>query len=459
MSYKTEHADTPFVSRIKNLTALVDANDAGKTSLMSHARHFFALTPALKEHINLLDSKIEKVKKTLNHKLLQELTDEYQSNVSLYEKECRERSQHINRIIRTILELCEGETYYETQNASARCLGTLLLLTGENNTGYARLHQRLRPLYKAILALRLVDKILADGSLKHPYLSKHKGLLERFDSEEKMDEWTRYIATPVLTAALLQDIGLNHDSAQQILFGKDRSMDPFREVSDEERKQLLKINYQQTLTFIREGLESTDDDAIETHHFAVELIQDIFVGKSGIGDLLKIPQIYSSIVLSTKPGYAKNTLPKSYLLIERLAKQQSINARLAAHFISVVGYFPVGFGICFIPLNDKGEEKNNFEYAIVSGLNPELPADPVCKVVSRNQTFCVPVKELRIPVERNLYFNSSKQKLMKINRERLAEIMSQLRSNFSMDDVDNHIPSYWEPHDFFADKKNQGIWR
>ncbi len=246
---------------------------------------------------------------------------------------------------------------------------------------------------------------------------------------------------------------LNHDSAQQILFGEDGSLDPFREVSDEERKQLLKINYQQALTFIREGLISGDDDNTEAHNFAVELIQDIFVGKSGIGDLLKIPQIYSSVVLSTKPGYTKNKLPKGYVLIEQLAKQKSISARLAAHFISIVGYFPQGYGVCFTPLNDKGEEKNNYEYAVVSRLNPENPAEPVCKVVSRNQTFCVPVKELRIPAARNLYFNNSKQKLMKINRERLAEIMSQLRSNFSMDDVNNHIPSYWEPHDFFADKK------
>jgi len=28
-----------------------------------------------------------------------------------------------------------------------------------------------------------------------------------------------------------------------------------------------------------------------------------------------------------------------------------------------------------------------------------------------------------------------------------------------MDDVDNHIPAYWEAHEFYADKKNQIIWR
>jgi len=458
---KLEQADSPLVVRIKNLTDLVDANGKTKPTLVSLAQHYFETAPALTAEINTLALEINEVKThRANQKLLDELTEKYNQKVALHDKALHERNQHLQRVVRIILDLCEGETYFETQNSTARVLGTLFLLTRENNPGYARQHQRLRPLYKAILALRLVDKILADDALKHPYLLKHRGLLGRFDDHEKMYEWTQYIAVPVITAALLQDIGLNHKAAQDILVGKQGKIDPFREISDAERKQLLQLNYQYTVTYLKDALTPEETfGSKEGHAFALEIIQNTFIGKIGIGDIIKIPQVYASFVLSTKASYSRASIPKSYILIEQLAKQQNVSRRLTEYFISMVGHFPIGFGVCFIPVGDDGKEKNHYEYAIVTRLNPEKPDEPICKVVSRQQQFCSPTTEVRIPAERNLYFDKSKQKLMTMDRERMAEIMSLLRKNFTMDDVDNHIPAYWEAHEFYADKKNQIIWR
>jgi hypothetical protein len=36
--------------------------------------------------------------------------------------------------------------------------------------------------------------------------------------------------------------------------------------------------------------------------------------------------------------------------------------------------------------------------------------------------------------------------------------MSQLSSNFTSDAVDELIPSFWEPHDYFSFKKHQNLW-
>lgn len=461
MNRNATQADSQYVSKVKKLIELVDPVDTAKPSVVTYARHFYAVTADLKKRIQSLAQEVKVVSETrANIAVLEDLKKQHKAAVQQLEKEQADRQRLIITIVSQVIALSEGETYYETQTASSRFLGTLLLLTRGKDGNYARYHQRLKPLYKAVLALRLSDKVLADSSIKHSYLSKYAGVLERFTDEVKMREWANFIATPVIAAAIFQDIGLYHEEAVRILYGEDGEDDPFRELDESFRKQLLKINYQQTLTFIRDGVSFIGCEQNKgPHGFLMELMQDTFTGKSGIGDILKIPQVYSSIVLSTKPGYNRSMLPKGYMLIEQMAKQKSVNSRLAEHFINIVGYFPQGFGVCFIPVNEKGQEKDQYEYAIVSRLNPEHPAEPVCKIVSRNLTFFAAGKEERVAKDRNLFFNATKQKLMKIDRARMTEIMSQLKKNFTIADVDEHIPAFWEPHDFFADRKNQSIWR
>jgi len=46
------------------------------------------------------------------------------------------------------------------------------------------------------------------------------------------------------------------------------------------------------------------------------------------------------------------------MLIEQLAKKGSLNKQLAEDFLSIVGYFPQGFGITFIPTNENDQEKD-----------------------------------------------------------------------------------------------------
>lgn len=196
----------------------------------------------------------------------------------------------------------------------------------------------------------------------------------------------------------------------------------------------------------------------EASEFLQQLVKDAFLSKTGLGELVKIPQIYVSIVLSTKADYTRLDLPKGYLLIEQLAKKGSLNKNLAQDFMNLVGYFPQGFGVAFIPRNEKGEEKNQFEYAIVTGLNPAKPAEPICKVVTRNQNFVTSGAQEVIEKSRNLYFPANRKKLMRLGEARLSEIMSQLSSNFSQESLDDLVPSFWEPHDFFGFKKHQNIW-
>lgn len=165
-----------------------------------------------------------------------------------------------------------------------------------------------------------------------------------------------------------------------------------------------------------------------------------------------------SIILSTKSDYTRKELPKGYLLIEQLSKKGVLNKQLAEDFINIVGYFPQGFGVTYIPVNENGQEKDQFECGIVVGLNPEHPAEPTIKVVTRNQQYINHGHHEVVAKSLNLYFPANRKKLMRVGKDRLREIMSQLSSNFTPDAVDDLVPSFWEPYDFFAFKKHQNLW-
>lgn len=395
-------------------------------------------------------------------------TNQATLKAKLQETQDKLHQEHQNRyeLLKSVIELTvtlsEGNSYEESQVNSAKILGCLLMLTQGSEGNYRTFHQHLKPIYKAILVLRLVDKALSDSTLC-PYLEERKALLHRFDDDNLRQRWFDEIAFPVISAAIYQDIGLFHPDAQLLLKGKDGTCDPYRTLDDADRKALLKLNYQSTLAYVKEALclssQPSTTENNPAHRFVIDMIQGAFTGKSGVGDLVKIPQIYASVVLSTKPNYDRISLPKGYMIIEQMAKQGAINLQLANHFIHIVGYFPQGFGICFIPVNEKGFEKDQYEYAIVTRLNPDNPAAPVCRVVSRNLNFTANGKDETIVKSRNLYFKAARQKLMKLDRQRHAEILRQMTRNFKDSDLDKQVPAFWEPYDFFAEKRNQSLWK
>ena len=347
-----------------------------------------------------------------------------------------------------------------------------MLLTPGAEGNFARLHMRLKPLYKAVLTLRLVDRLLEHDTIAHRYLSNYREASSRFRGNRYWQEkWKVELGRPLITAALLQDIGLQSPASLTILKGENGDLDEFRLLEESQRKDLLKLNYHFTLKYLSDGLgipnyigdikEERDRFILvhkEAQDFMLNLVKDAFVSKTGLGEIVKIPQIYVSIILSTKSDYSRLSLPKGYLLIEQLAKKNGLNKQLAQDFIDLVGYFPQGFGITFIPVNDNGQEKDQYEYAIVIGLNPANPAEPLCKIVTRNQKFIANGAHEVISKGQNLYFPANRKKLMRVGKEKLNQIMSQLSNNFTPDEIDNLVPSFWEPYDYFGFKKHQNLW-
>jgi len=473
VSAQSQNPDSIYTQQVKQLINMIYPQETGYGSVFEDASHYFSLTPSLEQHIEDLKAQLKKIEGNKNKEVLAEqLTKQITNSTEKLEEERLARIERLDAVSTKIIELCEGDNWQETQQLSAKLLGTLMLLTRGPEGNFARVHMRFKPLYKAVLTLRLVDRLLEHDTIAHKYFSKYREAASRFRGNRYWrDKWKTELGRPLITAALLQDIGLQSPAALTILKGENGDLDEFRLLEESQRKDLLKLNYHFTLKYLSKGLglpkyvgnnKEERDRFVQTHkeanEFLQQLVKDAFVSKTGLGEIVKIPQIYVSIVLSTKSDYSRMSLPKGYMLIEQLAKKGGLNKQLAQDFVELVGYFPQGFGITYIPMNEKGHEKDQYECAIVIGLNPANPAEPLCKVVTRNQKYITSGTQEIIPKGRNLYFPANRKKLMRVGKDRLSEIMSQLSSNFTPDALDDLVPSFWEPYDFFGFKKHQNLW-
>tara|TARA_Y100000296_G_scaffold25437_1_gene29913 strand:+ start:625 stop:2058 length:1434 start_codon:yes stop_codon:yes gene_type:complete len=473
VSAQSQNPDNIYTQQVKQLINMIYPKDTGYGSVFEDASHYFSVTPSLEQHIEDLKAQLKLIEGNKDREVLAEqLTKQIRNSSEKLEEERLARLERLDAVSTKIIELCEGDNWQETQQLSAKLLGTLMLLTRGPEGSFAKVHMRFKPLYKAVLTLRLVDRLLEHDTIAHKYLSKYREAASRFRGNRYWrDKWKIELGRPLITAALLQDIGLQSPAAQTILKGENGDLDEFRLLDESQRKDLLKLNYHFTLRYLSDGLGQPNyvgnnkeerDRFNKTHkdasEFLLSLVKDAFVSKSGLGEIVKIPQIYVSIVLSTKSDYSRMSLPKGYMLIEQLAKKGGLNKQLAQDFVELVGYFPQGFGITYIPVNEKGQEKDQYECAIVIGLNPKNPAEPLCKVVTRNQKYITSGAQEIIPKGRNLYFPANRKKLMRVGQDRLGEIMSQLSSNFTPDAIDDLVPSFWEPYDFFGFKKHQNLW-
>jgi hypothetical protein len=196
----------------------------------------------------------------------------------------------------------------------------------------------------------------------------------------------------------------------------------------------------------------------EKLRFTRTLLIDAIKPKLGVGDLIKIPQIYASVIFSSKQNHNYLDLPKAGLVITRAAEGGAISKVFAECLVSIVGHFPQGYGITYIPKDDDMKDMERYEYAIVTELNPADPYIPRCRVATRNLNFISSGHTNSVNMENNLYFSSAKKKLEKVNPARLEEILRKLASNFEERKKLDLIPSYWNPYGFFCYIKLQNLW-
>ena len=461
--------DSSYTQQLRALIVAFYDPSEREPSIIGDAKRFFETHESIAEKRDKLERVITADKNDEQVSIAKEKLLKLTKKLGF---EQQERVERLNLFIDNLLLLTDAGTAQETNNASAKFLGTLLLTTDPHRTGFAKQHQLLKPLYKAALSLRLCDAMLAKGNIRHPYLGKYIDSPLRYKNNPHWQaRWRKELAYPLVKAALLQDFGLFHTNARQILFGENQDLDEFRLLEEKERVALLKLNLKYSMMYLNAGIGLPAIKA-DTHQekkqkvfveeqaleFALEAVKDATILKNHVGDLIKIPQIYSSFILSTKSNYSKKDVPKGYMVIEQLMKNKTLENRVASCFLRMVGYFPQGYGLTYIALDDHGNPKDGYELAIVNRLYPEVPAEPVARAVTRNLTFTKAGRDVTVKRQYNLYFQTNHKKIQRVDKARLNQILAELTGGPENKTADDMVPQFWEPSDFFSVKDHQNLW-
>lgn len=474
--------NSSYTISIDLLVESIAGHNPAMPSLYQHAADYFRTEPANKQKLLKIKTEMRDAKlslQTQSGKSAQLLEQQQHLLNKKYQTECLSqqslRTLRLNNAIDVclnILSLSEGESFDDTQIKSAKFLTTLVLFSPGKGKKLAELHHSLKPAYKAVLSLRVLDKLVGDGVLKNAYILKNYNTDKRYKAVlTNFESYTQAVMLPIMLAAIFQDVGLQHPALIELLEGKEGDKDRFRFLEKQEREEMLALNYQHTIDYLQDGLGCQQASAEEEHDiaefdiaeqkrlkFQLGLVLDANSSKLGTSEIIKIPQIYASVIFSTKRDYQRKNLPTASILISQLAVKKVISAKVAEVFVSIVGQFPLGFGITYVAQDMSGKELDFYEYAVVSRLNPATLNQPICRLVTKNMIFSPYGKSIVIKKECNLHFQVARKKLVKISPKRLTEVMDKLSYNYGTGQSQSAIPYYWEPHEYFCVQGNQSLW-
>lgn len=477
-------SDTHFTTQVKSLLNKIYGQSILKDSLLDRAIHYFETQPFNQQKLLKLKQQIDehsegKVSDKTAVKL-DKLERAYREVSQELQYESNDRHQFLLTLCRDIIELSEGENFDDSNRKSAQLLGTIQLLNPTEGKKVAEANERCKSLYKAILSIRLLDKLCIDNNpaVDAPHIKNFRAniggeLFKQFPTidKEAYQTFVEQVKIPLVMAALLQDIGHYHPDAQKIVCGQDRSLSPYRTLEVDDRKKLLQVNYRETIKFLIDGIgapiyngnSKADRDIynIAEHKklvFIKLLLKAAVAPKQGVGNVLKVPQIYSSIILSTKGSYNYKLLPMVYKALDQNAEKGTCNKSVVDALHKITGDFPLGYGITYIPEDDDGNRSDHYEYAIVTQFYPQDAKQPICRTATRGLKFVSFGQDIIIKATSNLHYTDTARDFASISKERLNEILALLSSNYQERKELDVLPRCWHTYDYFSLKDNQKLW-
>ncbi|WP_339767467.1 hypothetical protein [uncultured Paraglaciecola sp.] len=488
----TTSSDNAFTKSVTALVARINDVTQTKESLFEQAEIYFQGAQSQQRIIlqltKVVEEKckdIETAKNDIQRNHLRELHNDAKKDLRVETaKQDRlryVRLKYLNEVCTDIIQLCEGRNWQETQQKSAKVLTTLLLICPTQGKNVAQCHQRCKPLYKAVLSLRLLDQMLASKYVENEYIVSRYHLSSRFSTPPAsfgpLNLFQKDVAVPLISAALLQDIGMQHPEIQRLLKGADGALDPYRVLDKEVRVPLLIMNHEQTIEYVSEGLgtghfdeenDDSDDYMLRKDRFdksennRARLLRSMLDGaikpKEALGSTIKAAQIYTSIVLSTKPNFNFEDLPKATKVVIHSAQRGALTLNSAESLQKIMGHFPPGFGVVFCLANDADVTPNEFSYALVNSLNPTHVNEPTCHVVSALGERYPLGNQCTISAQQNLYFEQVHNRFSTLTPAILDAIAQKIATELDQPKNREAIPRTWSPHSYFHFKKQQNLW-
>ncbi|WP_306523308.1 hypothetical protein [Rheinheimera sp.] len=475
------YADKSYVRQLKQLISSLLSISKFQHSVYGQASQFFQQQQQQKNQLSQLQQAFDEAQRQLGSanakseaRLVQQAQQCQQALKAEQDKQEQKRLNNYSQLYllcQQFLQMIEGNNRAETILRSSKMLGTLQLLAPSEGEQIATVQQKYKPFYKATLSLRLLDHLLAQGMISSSYI------LQKAKARKTSVEAGSYcpfrddVQIPLLMALLLQDIGHSHPEALLILTGPDGKLPRSRELQTQERSRFLDISLQASLQFLLKGIGAPryrgnsrpERDAFDKNEqdklaFATTLLKNAGKPGAGVGNLLKIPQVYASAVLPGRNRFDYQALPKVALILKTGAAAGQYDERMVQSLLSITGIFPQGYGIVFLPKDAKGQPLDRYEFAIVNSLYPPQPEAPLCRIVTRNLHYRHNLPNCNISVASNLYFKPARQQLEIIPQQRLEEILKKLSSDFAPGRLRRLLPRYWHPDEFFADPRHQNLW-
>ncbi|WP_100642852.1 hypothetical protein [Alteromonas facilis] len=368
----------PYFALVNDIIEQISAEDSNTRSALDDVTQYFlndarSAKKQLELKVQIATLQDEASLSNEQHAELDSLIGDLNDIKQQDDTDRHQRLKRVRNLCQAIYECCEGKSLEESKQKTAKFLASLWLLSEQYSGSVQAFHQRIKTPYKMALTLRLVDEVIHNKLLRVPNWDRFADPEIRFHgTEEQRQSWYALVAVPAMTAALFQDAGLHHPLAKKLLQGSNKSKDPFRVLDNDERTSLLKMNYRFSVDYVTTGLGAdygttyaTPETQILAHATQIELVKDAYKPATGIGELLKIPQIYASVVFSTKHEFTRTEVPKGCMLIDQLGKKGVLNVDLANAFNSIVGAFPQGYGLL-----------SNDAKCMVLGLYPHKMHEP-----------------------------------------------------------------------------------
>ncbi len=329
----------------------------------------------------------------------------------------RKRSQRyesLDHLADNMIDLLDGQKIF------SQFLGTIALSTPlpEEKIRCVR-NEKFKPIYIAGLVVALFEEVRRNYSFKNTYLddyltdifgndkTRYMAQDESAMSPETKIKYREEVLKPIAKAALLQSIGSYAPEVEAIFQG-----DRYRMLSQQERDNLIGLMHKKSVDYIKLGIgvpdkrfdrreEREEYVAFETRkmRFMISILDSQNERCHELGDLLRIPMVYSSFMVSTKPDYDYRIIYKAYDIIEEGIETGQYNDVYARLFLQMVGRFPLGSGVYFI-----SKETDHIERGIVSSLYPDSVDEPVCKQITRHQVQSLSQTEVIVGRNSNIFY-------------------------------------------------------
>ena len=324
----------------------------------------------------------------------------------------------------------------------------------ENDHTRCPSNEKTKPIYIAAMAGKFLMQLAEQGKIEEAFITervpKWVDSIEHPNQKElepeMLKEFKASVLQPVVQAALIHNIGSYSLDAHRIFRGN-----RYRVLDEPTRKSLVRIIYDNTLNYLKYGLGEPDALRHKINGKAPELEQEKYKlletlltnfskAQHPLGNVIRIPMIYSSFMLSTKLKHDYLLLYKAYDILTSGIEKQVIHPEYARVFQDMVGKYPLGTGLFFI-----SKETHVPERAVVIGLNPSTPKAAIVKQLTRRQLQFDDHTQVEVSPEFNIANEGARRK-----------------SDFGPDYFKKQFPSgyYWNPAELWErDIDHNRFWR